>query len=76
MSQSRGHEQQFLSTPLSSFCKRERERERSQWSEFLATDPEVPGSISGAVRFSKKSLAWIGVHTASRGELRSYWNEK
>jgi hypothetical protein len=24
------------------------------WSEFLATDPEVPGSIPGATRFSKK----------------------
>jgi hypothetical protein len=23
-------------------------------SEFLATDPEVPGSIPGAVRFSEK----------------------
>jgi hypothetical protein len=22
-----------------------------QWSEFLATDPEVPGSIPGATRF-------------------------
>jgi hypothetical protein len=25
-----------------------------QWSEFLATDPEVPGSIPGATRFSEK----------------------
>jgi hypothetical protein len=24
------------------------------WSEFLVTDPEVPGSISGATRFSEK----------------------
>jgi hypothetical protein len=23
------------------------------WSEFLATDPEVPGSINGASRFSE-----------------------
>jgi hypothetical protein len=23
------------------------------WSEFLATDPEVPGSILGATRFSE-----------------------
>jgi hypothetical protein len=23
------------------------------WSEFLATDPEVPGSIPGATRFSE-----------------------
>jgi hypothetical protein len=25
-----------------------------QWSEFLATDPEVPVSIPGATRFSEK----------------------
>jgi hypothetical protein len=25
-----------------------------QWSEFLATDPEVLGSIPGATRFSEK----------------------
>jgi hypothetical protein len=25
-----------------------------KWSEFLATDPEVPGSISGPTRFSEK----------------------
>jgi hypothetical protein len=24
------------------------------WSEFLATDPEVPGSIIGATGFSEK----------------------
>jgi hypothetical protein len=24
------------------------------WSEILTTDPEVPGSISGATRFSEK----------------------
>jgi hypothetical protein len=24
------------------------------WSEFLATDPEVPGSVPGATRFSQK----------------------
>jgi hypothetical protein len=24
------------------------------WSEFLATDPEIPGSISGATTFSEK----------------------
>jgi hypothetical protein len=24
------------------------------WSQFLATDPEVPGSIPGATTFSKK----------------------
>jgi hypothetical protein len=25
-----------------------------QWSEFLATDPQVPGSIPGPTRFSDK----------------------
>jgi hypothetical protein len=25
-----------------------------KFSEFLATDPELPGSISGATRFSEK----------------------
>jgi hypothetical protein len=25
-----------------------------QWSEFLATDPEIPGSITGATRFPEK----------------------
>jgi hypothetical protein len=24
------------------------------WSEFLATDPEIPDSIPGATRFSEK----------------------
>jgi hypothetical protein len=33
------------------------------WSEFLATDPEVPGSIPGATRFSEK---WWGLE---RGPL-------
>jgi hypothetical protein len=27
---------------------------RKRWTEFLATDPEDPGSIHGAVRFSEK----------------------
>jgi hypothetical protein len=30
------------------------------WSEFLATDPEVPGSIPGATRFSEKWWVWNG----------------
>jgi hypothetical protein len=34
-------------------------------SEFLATDPEVPGSIPGATRFSEKWWVWNGVHSAS-----------
>jgi hypothetical protein len=25
-----------------------------KWSEFLPTDPEIPGSIPGATRFSEK----------------------
>jgi hypothetical protein len=29
------------------------EEEEEEWSEFLAADPEVPGSISGAARFSE-----------------------
>jgi hypothetical protein len=24
------------------------------WSEFMATDPEVPGSVPGATKFSEK----------------------
>jgi hypothetical protein len=37
------------------------------WSsdQFLATDPEVPGSISGPSRFSEKQRIWNGVHSAS-----------
>jgi hypothetical protein len=35
------------------------------WSEFLATDPEVPGSIPGASRFSERQWVWNGVHSAS-----------
>jgi hypothetical protein len=35
------------------------------WSEFLATDPEVPGPIPGATRFSEKLWVWNGVHSAS-----------
>jgi hypothetical protein len=41
------------------------ERKRKQTSEFRATDPEVPGSIPGATRFSEKSWVWNGVHSAS-----------
>jgi hypothetical protein len=32
------------------------------WSEFLATDPEGPGSIPGPTRFSEKQWVWNGVH--------------
>jgi hypothetical protein len=34
-----------------------------QWSEFLTTDLEVPGSILGAARFSDKWYVWNGVHS-------------
>ena len=36
-----------------------------QWSEFLATETEVPGSIPGATRFSEQQWVWNGVHSAS-----------
>jgi hypothetical protein len=35
-----------------------------QWSEFLATDPEVSGSIRGATTFSENQWVWNGVHSA------------
>jgi hypothetical protein len=31
------------------------------WSEFLAADPEVPGSIRGAARFFEWLWVWNGV---------------
>jgi hypothetical protein len=46
------------------------------WSEFLAIDPEVVGSIPGASRFSEKQRVWNGVHSASWGQLRSYLEGK
>jgi hypothetical protein len=36
-----------------------------QWSEFLNTDPEVPGSIPGGSTFFEKQRVWNGVHSAS-----------
>jgi hypothetical protein len=44
-------------------------------SRFLATDPEVLGSIPGASRFPEKQWVWNGVHSASWGQLRSYLEE-
>jgi hypothetical protein len=35
------------------------------WSEFLAADTEVPGSIIGATRFYEYQWFWIEVHSAS-----------
>jgi hypothetical protein len=46
------------------------------WSEFLATNPEVLGSIPGASRFSEKQWVCNGVHSASSGQPRSYLEEK
>jgi hypothetical protein len=31
---------------------------------LLAADPEFPGSIPGAARFSAQQLVWNGVHSA------------
>jgi hypothetical protein len=36
-----------------------------KWSEFLATDPEVLGSIPGGSIFSGKQWVWDWVHSAS-----------
>jgi hypothetical protein len=44
-------------------------------SEFLATDPEVTGSIPGLTKFSEKYGIWNGVHLASWAQM-SYLNEK
>jgi hypothetical protein len=35
------------------------------WSEFLAADPEDPGSITGTTKFSEKQYVLNGVHSAS-----------
>jgi hypothetical protein len=35
-----------------------------QWSEFLAANPEVPGSILSATRFSEWQWVWNGLHSA------------
>jgi hypothetical protein len=34
---------------------------------LVVRDPEVPGSIPGATRFSEKEWVWNGVHSASWG---------
>jgi hypothetical protein len=46
------------------------------WSEFLATNPEAPGSIPGTSRFSQKQRVWDGIHSASWEQLWSYLKEK
>jgi hypothetical protein len=34
------------------------------WSEFLAANPEVTGSIPGVTRFSEWLWVWNGIHPA------------
>jgi hypothetical protein len=34
------------------------------WSEFLAANPEVPGSIPSANKFSEQQWVWNEVHSA------------
>jgi hypothetical protein len=34
------------------------------WSEFLAANSEVPGSIPSATKFSEQQWVWNGVHSA------------
>jgi hypothetical protein len=34
------------------------------WSEFIAANPEVPGSIPGATSFSECQWVWNGFHSA------------
>jgi hypothetical protein len=34
------------------------------WSDFLAANPEVPGSIPSATRFTEQQWAFNGVHSA------------
>jgi hypothetical protein len=36
-------------------------------SGFLPTDPEVPSSIPGAIRFNVKQWIWNSVYSASLG---------
>jgi hypothetical protein len=33
-------------------------------SHFLFADPEFPGSIPGAARFSEQQWVWNGIHSA------------
>jgi hypothetical protein len=36
----------------------------SSGQEFLTANPEVPGSITGATRFSEYQWVWNGIHSA------------
>jgi hypothetical protein len=47
------------------FCYLQRTASVVWWSQLLAIDPEVPGSIPGATTFSEKQWVWNGVHSAS-----------
>jgi hypothetical protein len=44
-------------------------------SEFLATDPEVPGSIPGATRFSEQYWVSNVVHSAHEYNWRATWKK-
>jgi hypothetical protein len=48
----------------------------SSSQEFLAIDPEIPGSIPYPTRCSENYGVLNGVHSASWEQLRSYLNEK
>jgi O6-methylguanine-DNA--protein-cysteine methyltransferase len=52
-----------------------RARDFSLLPEFLAADPEVPGSIPGTARLSEQHWVWNEVESVSRGQLRSYMEE-
>jgi hypothetical protein len=34
------------------------------WLDFLAADPEIPGSIPCATRFFEQQWIWNGIHSA------------
>jgi hypothetical protein len=36
----------------------------ASFQEFVAANPEAPGSIPGATRFSEYQCVWNGVHSA------------
>jgi hypothetical protein len=46
-----------------------------QWSEYLATDPEVPGLIPGTARFAEYKWVCNGVHSASWVQSKNYLEE-
>jgi hypothetical protein len=44
-------------------------------SEFLAADPDVPGSTAGATRPSEQQWVRNGAHSVPRGQTRSHLKE-